>query len=341
MSVIPSPHGEVSGNPWRPLRPERIHAHFVRSRDYENIGEYMAFQEDLLPDERVILFFLHRLYAQSLPTIRLYTRYLVGLLNHARTSCERISSLDVDVYLRHLERTGMKPSSRNTVAATLRSFFRHLADSGLIRLNPTAFLKRRRTPGSASVLMGHLTHSLADEDLRRFLEGMERVGAPFRDVALFRLLYMTGLRAEEAVSLRWSALLLWQNKYYFNVIGKGSRARRVYVPLPVMRDLQTLRAQAAGPGAPVFASLRRPGQPISANGLYKLVKKWSVRVLERGDVSPHWFRHSCFTLLASRGVRLESIQALAGHASIETTMLYNEAAKLMEPAGTVFDAAEA
>ena len=47
-----------------------------------------------------------------------------------------------------------------------------------------------------------------------------------------------------------------------------------------------------------------------------------------------WFRHSCFTYLASKGVRLESIQALAGHASIDTTMLYNEAAQLMVPAGT-------
>ena len=45
----------------------------------------------------------------------------------------------------------------------------------------------------------------------------------------------------------------------------------------------------------------------------------------------------CFTYLASKGVRLESIQALAGHASIDTTMLYNEAAQLMVPAGTAFN----
>ena len=55
--------------------------------------------------------------------------------------------------------------------------------------------------------------------------------------------------------------------------------------------------------------------------------------MNRPDVSPHWFRHSCFTYLASKGVRLESIQRLRGHASIDTTMLYNEAAQLMVPAG--------
>ncbi|MBP9497335.1 MAG: site-specific integrase, partial [Bilophila sp.] len=50
-----------------------------------------------------------------------------------------------------------------------------------------------------------------------------------------------------------------------------------------------------------------------------------------------WFRHSCFTQLASRGARLESIQALAGHANIQTTMHYNEAAQLMSPASAIFD----
>ena len=69
-----------------------------------------------------------------------------------------------------------------------------------------------------------------------------------------------------------------------------------------------------------------------------MVKKWLTVLMNRPEVSPHWFRHSCFTALACKGVRLESIKAMAGHASIETTMLYNEAAQLMEPAGAAFDA---
>ena len=88
---------------------------------------------------------------------------------------------------------------------------------------------------------------------------------------------------------------------------------------------------------PIFENLRHRGRPISRHGLYALVKKWSSLVISRGDVSPHWFRHSCFTQLASRGARLESIQALAGHANIQTTMHYNEAAQLMSPASAIFD----
>ena len=49
---------------WTPLDRKRVLEHFMLSRDYENIAEYISFQSDLLPDERVILFFLHAVYAQ-------------------------------------------------------------------------------------------------------------------------------------------------------------------------------------------------------------------------------------------------------------------------------------
>ena len=57
---------------WTPLDRKRVLEHFMLSRDYENIAEYISFQSDLLPDERVILFFLHAVYANSTKTIELY-----------------------------------------------------------------------------------------------------------------------------------------------------------------------------------------------------------------------------------------------------------------------------
>lgn len=149
---------------------------------------------------------------------------------------------------------------------------------------------------------------------------------------------MTGLRAEEAVSLKWMNVINWQGRWYLDVLGKGSKARRVYLPQKAQVALEELRRHTSPrPEYPIFENLRHRGRPISRHGLYALVKKWSSLVISRGDVSPHWFRHSCFTQLASRGARLESIQALAGHANIQTTMHYNEAAQLMSPASAIFD----
>ena len=203
---------------WTPLDRKRVLEHFMLSRDYENIAEYISFQSDLLPDERVILFFLHAVYANSTKTIELYALYIIGLFNYAKKSFNQLKAWDIDAYLRHLTNKGLKPSSRNTAAATLRSFFRHLVDSGVCTVNPAAFLKRKRNDGKGS-LPGHLSHSLGRDELERLFAGMEEVGAPFRDIVLFRVLFMTGLRAEEAVSLKWMNVINWQGRWYLDVLG--------------------------------------------------------------------------------------------------------------------------
>ena len=326
------PRGE-----WVPLDLKKILFHFSASRDYENIADYIAFQDDLLPDERIILFFLHAIYDDSLATVNLYARYIVGLLNHVQRSFRAVRAADVDAYMRHFQMNGASPATVNTVGATLKSFFRHLVDSGLLSMNPTAFLKKRRK-ASSRALPGHLAHSLAEEELEKLFRGMAEAGAPFRDIVLFRLLFMTGLRAEEAVTLNWADLVVWQGQWYLDVMGKGSKARRVYLPDAVRDGLEELRRRTSPrPEQPLFANLRRPDRHITRHGLYYLVKKWSAAAIARTDISPHWFRHSCFTHLAARGASLESIKALAGHESIETTMHYNEAAQLMKPAGMVFN----
>ena len=102
---------------WTPLDRKRVLEHFMLSRDYENIAEYISFQSDLLPDERVILFFLHAVYANSTKTIELYALYIIGLFNYAKKSFNQLKAWDIDAYLRHLTNKGLKPSSRNTPAS--------------------------------------------------------------------------------------------------------------------------------------------------------------------------------------------------------------------------------
>ena len=87
---------------WTPLDRKRVLEHFMLSRDYENIAEYISFQSDLLPDERVILFFLHAVYANSTKTIELYALYIIGLFNYAKKSFNQLNAWDIVGYLRHL-----------------------------------------------------------------------------------------------------------------------------------------------------------------------------------------------------------------------------------------------
>lgn len=302
----------------------------------------------VLPEERLILRFLHAVYGGSDATIQLYARYVVGLLNHARCPAANIDAGHVDDYLRDFEARGAKPATCAAIAASLKSFFRHMVASGYMLHNPTALQRKYKGRGKA-VLAGHLSHSLSREDLEQLRQGLRAVGAAERDQALFVLLFMTGLRAEELARLCWGQLVCWQGQYYLDVQGKGAKARRVYVPAPALEALLRYRATVpglvCGPGdlcpaaaeLPLLGHLRDARRHLTRHGIYALVKKWCMALLHRPDVSPHWFRHSCFTQLALKGVPLEAIKALAGHESVETTMRYNEAAALMDAPGKIFE----
>ena len=322
---------------WRRVDNMLLMRRFQESLDYEDAVGFVAMQDDLSPDERLLLRFLIALYDHSLNTVDGYCRHIAAFLNHAQKSALHITARDVDAFIRQCRAKGLKPRSINTIIGALKSFFNRLAVTGAIPLNPTAFLKRRRADSGAS-LPGHLSHSLSEDEMRVLFACLAEHAAPERDILLLKTLFMTGLRGEEIVSLRWRNVIEWQGKRYLDVMGKGSKARRVYLPREIDEGLRHFALRTGtDPNRPVFGNLRKPEQPIQRHALYQMVKKWLRLLMNRPEVSPHWFRHSCFTALACKGVRLESIKALAGHASIETTMLYNEAAQLMAPAGTAFD----
>ncbi len=329
---------------WHPLDRARVMRHFRESLRHERVDRYLQGSTDLLPNEKVILFWLAKVYGDSMSTIELYARYAVQFLNHAHKDFHLVGHMEIDAFMRHLKGRGAKPATVNTVGATLKSFFRAMVDARFMQHNPTAFMKKTRNVRQQT-LPGHLTHSFSETEMDRLLSYMAGK-APIRDYALVQLLYMTGLRALEACALTWGDLVQWQDGWYLDVIGKGTKARRVYVPASAMQTLTTYRQAAFGvrpgdmaPGLdplPVFPHQRNVRAHLSRHGVFKLIKRWVREGLGK-DASPHWFRHTCFTQQRLKGATLEAIQAGAGHASLDTTMQYNEAAALMEPAGKVFE----
>lgn len=122
---------------------------------------------------------------------------------------------------------------------------------------------------------------------------------------------MTGLRGEEAVSLCWKDVTVWQGQRYFNVLGKGSKERRIYLPDEIDEGLNEYgKLTGTSPNQPIFGNLRKPSRRIGRHALYHMVKKWLTALMNRPDVSPHWFRHSCFTYLASKGSALKAYRRL-------------------------------
>jgi integrase/recombinase XerD len=152
------------------------------------------------------------------------------------------------------------------------------------------------------------------------------VAAPLglRDRAMIELLYATGLRVSELVSVRIADLHLDQQ--YLTCVGKGSKERLVPIGEQAAEWLDTYLRSARktllkGRASPrLFVNAR--GGPLSRVGFWKILKHYALKAGLARSVSPHVLRHSFATHLLERGADLRAIQLMLGHADLSTTQIY-------------------
>jgi integrase/recombinase XerD len=148
----------------------------------------------------------------------------------------------------------------------------------------------------------------------------------FRDRALLETLYATGCRASEVVGLKVNDVYL--DAAFLKCHGKGSKQRVVPLGKPAVKALRAYLADAQRmkvrdrTSAAGHVFLSRGGRPLTRIILWKLVKKYCLRIGLAEGVSPHTLRHSFATHLLSGGADLRTVQELLGHASIQTTQHY-------------------
>jgi integrase/recombinase XerD len=216
---------------------------------------------------------------------------------------------------------GRPPCSTATVhrkAACLRSFYRHLRREEAIEDDPAA---RLQTPRRGRKLPEVLSYA----EVQRLL-AQPRGDDPttFRDRALLELMYASGLRASETVSLEIQDVDLEQG--VVRARGKGSKERLVPVGGKAVAAARAyLRA-----GRPKLVSspeerklfLNFRGGPLTRQGLYKIVLRHAESAGLGDRMSPHTLRHSFATHLLTGGCDLRSVQEMLGHADLSTTQLY-------------------
>ncbi|MGA7104987.1 MAG: site-specific tyrosine recombinase XerD [Candidatus Deferrimicrobiaceae bacterium] len=215
-----------------------------------------------------------------------------------------------------------KGLSARTVArhvSTVRSFFRYLVREGLLPASPIA---DARGPKIGRPLPKYLTHSEVESLLsapdRDTPEGM-------RDRAMLELMYASGLRATEVVSLRLENVD--GNAGFLRVVGKGGKERVVPVAQPALETLEEYvnHGRPRFPrkkGATNLLFLSRLGRPITRQTLWNRIGRWAREAGIRGPISPHTLRHSFAGHLLAGGADLRAVQAMLGHADISTTQIY-------------------
>ncbi|MGH2956225.1 MAG: site-specific tyrosine recombinase XerD [Solirubrobacterales bacterium] len=216
---------------------------------------------------------------------------------------------------------GRAPCSTATIhrkAACLRSFYRHLRREDLVEDDPAA---RLETPQRGKKLPEVLSHA----EVQRLLT-QPRGDEPtdVRDRALLELMYASGLRASEAISLEVGDVDLDQG--VLRARGKGSKERLVPVGASAIAAVRVyLRsgrpALARSPEeGKLFLNFR--GGPLTRQGLYKIVLRHAKAAGLDGRMSPHTLRHSFATHLLAGGCDLRSVLEMLGHADLSTTQLY-------------------
>lgn len=250
-------------------------------------------------------------------------RFLVFLAGHhgARVTLKTLQTLapaDIRAFLAQRRSEGLGPRGIQRALASLRSFYGHLARE---ELADGAALRAVRSPK----LPRTLPRPISETDAVRTIEEAGENEIPWiaaRDTALVTLLYGTGLRISEALSLKRSDVPLGDS---LTVLGKGSKERAVPV-LPTVREAVAAYAAlvpfAGTKSAPLFLSKR--GKPMRARAAQSLFQRLRGRLGLPASATPHALRHSFATHLLKHGGDLRSVQELLGHASLSTTQKYTE-----------------
>ncbi len=223
--------------------------------------------------------------------------------------------------------SGLKKVSVGRKLSAIRSFFRFLLREGEVKINPTAGIRapKKEKPLPKVFTVDELADFFGCDD-----------GISVRDRAIFELLYSSGMRVGELVSLKVHDPDLVNG--WVKVKGKGNKER--YVPIGA-KAADALKAYLAargmsesGANAPqsdaLFLNAR--GGPLSDRSVRRILKTLLRRCNVTCDGSPHTFRHSFATHLLHGGADLRSIQELLGHAGLATTQLYTrlDLGKLMD-----------
>jgi integrase/recombinase XerD len=208
----------------------------------------------------------------------------------------------------------VRSQARHLVA--IRQLFKFLVKERVLKEDPVADIE---LPKPARSLPGFLD---VDEVTRLLGVPDVKTARGLRDRAMLEVLYATGLRVSELVSLPFDGVDL--ERCFVLVRGKGNKERVVpfgQVAAAALKDyLDSARASFGRNDTSLF--LRAGGEPMTRQGFWKLLKGYARDAGITKPISPHKLRHSFATHLVENGADLRAVQAMLGHADLSTTEIY-------------------
>jgi integrase/recombinase XerD len=245
-------------------------------------------------------------------------RYLANLDALGVASWDRVGRGEIQAHLAELVRSGLSSRSQARALSAIRSLHKLLFAERLTPVDPSDELDAPR-PGR------RLPELLSRDEVERLLAGPDpRTAAGARDRAMLELLYATGLRVTELVSLQLNDVNLETRVLVAR--GKGNKERLVPIGAPAADAVKSYLASArerllrARRSKDLFVTPR--GGRMTRHGFAKLLGRYARAAGIRRRISPHKLRHSFATHLLEGGADLRAVQAMLGHADVATTQIY-------------------
>lgn len=226
-------------------------------------------------------------------------------------------------YLQELQHQGKALSTISRNLAALKSFYQYLLKEGLAAADPVANMESPK-------LEKKLPKVLSVQEVELLLQ-QPNVTLPsgLRDKAMLELLYATGIRVSELISLSQGDVNLELG--YIKCFGKGSKER--VVPLGsiaakcVASYLRKGRPSLVRSKQEEALFVNHHGRRLTRQGFWKIIKKYAYEANIDKEITPHTLRHSFATHLLENGADLRSVQEMLGHADISTTQIYTHVTK--------------
>ena len=226
-------------------------------------------------------------------------------------------------YIAYCGKKGSKASSMARSFSSLKRFYRYQVREARIEEDPTALIDMPKQAKS-------LPATLSESQVEALLAACD-IGDPIglRDRAMLELLYATGLRVTELVSLEYSQLSLQQG--VVRVIGKGNKERLVPMGDEAVSWLSQYIENARpeimqGKGISPALFVTKRGTSMTRQAFWYLIKRYALVVGISQKISPHTLRHAFATHLLNHGADLRVVQLLLGHSDLSTTQIYTHVA---------------
>lgn len=242
-------------------------------------------------------------------TIRYYRSTLSRMLTTTDTHLTHMRTEDLRRYLTDYERASRcSKVNIDNIRRILSSFFSWLEDEDHILKSPVRRIRKIKSTRTVK-------ETYTDEALEKMRDG----AATLRDLALIDLLASTGMRVGELVKLDIADIDFERRECV--VLGKGNKERPVYFDARTKIHLRNYLASRTDDSPALFVSLSCPHQRLNICGVETRLRDLGRRLgLDR--VHPHKFRRTLATRAIDKGMPIEQVQRLLGHAKIETTLMY-------------------